>query len=390
MYGGRNGRESPTCCGEGRGPSRAPALAIDGRDGRAVDAHARERAGRIREDQAAVAVGAGSPRRCGDRARLGGAGARGGGPAARACGPRADRRSRLAGRAVPGVLPAVRGHGAGARPGPQRGEGRIVVVVDDVHRVEDEETAQLISTFVQNAPGNVHVVLSGRGTRAIPLARRRIAGWHSNWTPARSRSTRPRSGRSSARGVSGSPRGDQLRALPNRGWATGLQLMMLDAAGRRPCSPVRSAETPRSRGLLRRGGPRRPGRRAPVFPGGDGGRGDLHRRTRRSALGSRGRDGPDRPAAPPHRARGTRRRGPAPLPLSATAAGVPPRPAAGRRPRPRSSSTVGRRTGSPRDGSLSSPCGTRSAVGRRPARPASCGAVGCSSCWTAARTRCGR
>ncbi|MBT9405163.1 AAA family ATPase, partial [Salmonella enterica subsp. enterica serovar Typhimurium] len=30
---------------------------------------------------------------------------------------------------------------------------RIVLVIDDVHRVEDEHTAQLLSTFVQSAPG---------------------------------------------------------------------------------------------------------------------------------------------------------------------------------------------------------------------------------------------
>jgi len=123
--------------------------------------------------------------------------------------------------------------------------GRIVVVVDDVHRVEDEETAQLISTFVQNAPGNVHVVLSGRGTRAIPLARRRIAGVALE-LDARALAFDPTEVRAffRTRGIRLSQ--GEISSVLSRteGWATGLQLMMLDAAGRRPCSPVRSAETP--------------------------------------------------------------------------------------------------------------------------------------------------
>lgn len=110
--------------------------------------------------------------------------------------------------------------------------GRIVVVVDDVHRVEDEETAQLISTFVQNAPGNVHVVLSGRGTRAIPLARRRIAGVALE-LDARALAFDPTEVRAffRTRGIRLSQ--GEISSVLSRteGWATGLQLMMLDAAG---------------------------------------------------------------------------------------------------------------------------------------------------------------
>lgn len=109
---------------------------------------------------------------------------------------------------------------------------RIVIVVDDVHRVQDEETAQLISTFVQNAPGNVHVVLSGRGTRAIPLARRRIAGVALE-IDARALAFDPAEVRAffRIRGIRLS-QGEVSSVLSRtEGWATGLQLMMLDAAG---------------------------------------------------------------------------------------------------------------------------------------------------------------
>lgn len=53
---------------------------------------------------------------------------------------------------------------------------RIVVVLDDIHLVESPELAEMMSAFVHGVPGSAHVVLSGRGTRMIPVARRRIAG----------------------------------------------------------------------------------------------------------------------------------------------------------------------------------------------------------------------
>lgn len=114
----------------------------------------------------------------------------------------------------------------------QEAGNRIVVVVDDVHRVEDEETAQLLSAFVQSAPGNVHIVLSGRGIRAIPLARRRLAGVALEidadalaFTPAEVRDF------FRARGIRLS-QGEVSTVLSRtEGWAAGLQLMVLDAAG---------------------------------------------------------------------------------------------------------------------------------------------------------------
>ena len=109
---------------------------------------------------------------------------------------------------------------------------RIVLIVDDVHRVEDEHTAQLISTFVQSAPGTVHVVLSGRGTRAIPLARRRIAGVALE-LDARALAFTPAEVRAffGARGLRLSQGEVSTVLARTEGWATGLQLMMLDAAG---------------------------------------------------------------------------------------------------------------------------------------------------------------
>ncbi|WP_312673017.1 LuxR C-terminal-related transcriptional regulator [Microbacterium sp.] len=109
---------------------------------------------------------------------------------------------------------------------------RIVLVVDDVHRVEDEHTAQLISTFVQSVPGTVHVVLAGRGTRAIPLARRRIAGVALE-LDARALAFTPVEVRAffGARGLRLSQGEVSTVLARTEGWATGLQLMMLDAAG---------------------------------------------------------------------------------------------------------------------------------------------------------------
>ena len=111
-------------------------------------------------------------------------------------------------------------------------KNRIVFIIDDVHRVEDEHTAQLISTFVQSAPGTVHVVLAGRGTRAIPLARRRIAGVALE-LDARALAFTPAEVRAffGARGLRLSQGEVSTVLARTEGWATGLQLMMLDAAG---------------------------------------------------------------------------------------------------------------------------------------------------------------
>ncbi|MCT1479208.1 AAA family ATPase [Microbacterium sp. p3-SID336] len=110
--------------------------------------------------------------------------------------------------------------------------GRIVIIIDDVHRIEDEDVAQRLSTFVQHVPGNVHVVLSGRGTRMIPLARRRITGVALEldsqalaFTPAEVRAF------FLARGIRLSQGEISTVIARTEGWAAGLQLTLLAAGG---------------------------------------------------------------------------------------------------------------------------------------------------------------
>ncbi|MBP3978053.1 LuxR C-terminal-related transcriptional regulator [Microbacterium sp. BLY] len=109
---------------------------------------------------------------------------------------------------------------------------RIVIIIDDVHRAEDGESARMISAFVDTVPGNAHVVLAGRGVRAIPLARRRLAGvaleidGHAlAFTPAEVREF------FRVRGIRLSQGEISTVLTRTEGWAAGLQLMMLDAAG---------------------------------------------------------------------------------------------------------------------------------------------------------------
>lgn len=112
----------------------------------------------------------------------------------------------------------------------RRAARRIVVIIDDVHVVETDQLADMLSSFVNAVPGNAHVVISGRGTRRIPLARRRIAGIALEldaedlaFTPAEVRSF------FRARGVSLS-QGEITSVLRRtEGWATGLRLLELAA-----------------------------------------------------------------------------------------------------------------------------------------------------------------
>lgn len=107
---------------------------------------------------------------------------------------------------------------------------RVVIIVDDVHLVENDQFAEMLSTFVDAVPGNSHVVLSGRGTRRIPLARRRIAGIALEldakdlaFTPAEVRSFFRERGVSLSQG--------EITSVLRRteGWATGLRLLELAA-----------------------------------------------------------------------------------------------------------------------------------------------------------------
>jgi ATP/maltotriose-dependent transcriptional regulator MalT len=110
---------------------------------------------------------------------------------------------------------------------------RIVIVFDDVHVTGTPELADLLSAFVQAVPGNAHVVLSGRGTRLIRVARRRIAGIALEldnvdlaFTPAEVRAYFRAHGVTVSQG--------QITTILQRteGWAAGLRLMML--AGPQP------------------------------------------------------------------------------------------------------------------------------------------------------------
>lgn len=109
--------------------------------------------------------------------------------------------------------------------------GRVVIVIDDVHVIESRELADTLSAFVHAVPGNAHVVLSGRGTRMIPVARRRIAGIALEldnddlaFTPAEVRSLYRANGYRLSQG--------EISAILQRteGWAAGLRLMLLARA----------------------------------------------------------------------------------------------------------------------------------------------------------------
>ncbi|PRA83069.1 LuxR C-terminal-related transcriptional regulator [Microbacterium sp. MYb66] len=105
---------------------------------------------------------------------------------------------------------------------------RIVIIFDDVHVIETREHADMLWTFVQAVPGNAHVVLSGRGTRLIPVARRRIAGIALEldngdlaFTPGEVRAFFRASGLRVSQG--------EITLILQRteGWAAGLRLMVL-------------------------------------------------------------------------------------------------------------------------------------------------------------------
>ncbi|MFK3679537.1 LuxR C-terminal-related transcriptional regulator [Microbacterium sp. NPDC090218] len=112
----------------------------------------------------------------------------------------------------------------------RRTDRRVVVIIDDVHLIETDRLADMLTAFVNAVPGNAHVVISGRGTRRIPLARRRIAGIALElggrdlaFTPSEVRSF------FRARGVRLSQGEITSVLLRTEGWATGLRLLELAA-----------------------------------------------------------------------------------------------------------------------------------------------------------------
>lgn len=138
-----------------------------------------------------------------------------------------------------GFARVPRGHGAATMRGLARAldaaRRRIVIIVDDVHHLQDDESAHLMSVFVQTVPGDVHVVLSGRGTRMIPLARRRLSGIALELDGA-ALAFRPDEIQAffALRDLHLNP--SEIAALLTRtaGWAAALQLMMLNAPGGGP------------------------------------------------------------------------------------------------------------------------------------------------------------
>ena len=107
---------------------------------------------------------------------------------------------------------------------------RIVVIIDDVHLIETGSLAEMLSAFLSAVPGTAHVVVSGRGTRRLPLARRRIVGMALElgsrdlaFTPAEVRAF------FRARGMSLSQGEITSVLLRTEGWATGLRLLELAA-----------------------------------------------------------------------------------------------------------------------------------------------------------------
>ena len=107
---------------------------------------------------------------------------------------------------------------------------RVVVIIDDVHLIETGSLAEMLSAFLSAVPGTAHVVVSGRGTRRLPLARRRIVGMALElgsrdlaFTPAEVRAF------FRARGMRLSQGEITSVLLRTEGWATGLRLLELAA-----------------------------------------------------------------------------------------------------------------------------------------------------------------
>lgn len=105
---------------------------------------------------------------------------------------------------------------------------RVVLVFDDVHLIAAPALADMLSAFVHAVPGNAHVVLAGRGTRLIRVARRRIAGIALEldnvdlaFTPSEVRSFFRANGITVSQG--------EITTILQRteGWAAGLRLMVL-------------------------------------------------------------------------------------------------------------------------------------------------------------------
>ncbi|AZH78203.1 hypothetical protein CSX12_06870 [Microbacterium sp. Y-01] len=116
---------------------------------------------------------------------------------------------------------------------------RVVVIIDDVHHAESTQLGLLLSAFVQAVPGNAHVVLSGRGTGAVPVARRRITGVALE-LGVRDLAFAADEIRSFFRARDIRVSQGEISAILRRteGWATGLQLMVVPAIDESHLTPL--------------------------------------------------------------------------------------------------------------------------------------------------------
>nr|WP_026049857.1 hypothetical protein [Microbacterium barkeri] len=116
---------------------------------------------------------------------------------------------------------------------------RVVLIIDDVHHAESTQLGLLLSAFVQAVPGNAHVVLSGRGTGAVPVARRRITGVALK-LGVRDLAFTADEIRSFFRARDIRVSQGEISAILRRteGWATGLQLMVVPAIDESHLTPL--------------------------------------------------------------------------------------------------------------------------------------------------------
>ena len=140
----------------------------------------------------------------------------------------ADQRLRTALAAVP--APGSRESARALARALRATDRRVVVIIDDVHHVETKQLSELLSAFVQSVPGNAHVVLSGRGTGTVPVARSRLIGvaleLGNRDLAFSSDEVRAFFG---ARGVRLAQGEISAVLLRTEGWATALQLMVVTA-----------------------------------------------------------------------------------------------------------------------------------------------------------------
>lgn len=108
----------------------------------------------------------------------------------------------------------------------------VVVIIDDVHWVQDEVLAECIATFARSVSGSAHVVLSGRGMGRLPLAKTRISGVALELTGSELAFTGDEIHAYFADRGARVSQGEVAAILTRtEGWVTGLRLMELSSGG---------------------------------------------------------------------------------------------------------------------------------------------------------------